>query len=272
MEIQHSTKDGCQVVTLRQHRPVQRLPDPAGAGEGPQRGTLRADLRPGRGRHPGPGVRDVFASVANHPSSRWPATGFLLCGGPAAGGRGLGRAHGAALPELYASLRDALDAAVARPPNLLEELVLAPIRPGHRRPAFSGRSWATGGSACPTPWLVDGRCWWPSELVTNAILHAPHRAGAAGGAARGTCSTWRSVTAARSCCAWSPTPSPIRKRRVGVGCGSLSSSPAPGGSTATPTAARSSGAPSTWEDSTVEPMTARDRLCYAGPRWQWLTT
>ena len=57
----------------------------------------------------------VFATVANHPSSRWPATSFLLCGAQPPVAEILGLLTVPQFLELYASLQDALDAAVARP-------------------------------------------------------------------------------------------------------------------------------------------------------------
>ena len=81
MEIQHSTKDGCQVVTLTgsidlssvsqiQRALVKDLSEEPFALICDLAGVSTLD----------PVCATVFATVANHPSSRWPATGFLLCG------------------------------------------------------------------------------------------------------------------------------------------------------------------------------------------------
>jgi hypothetical protein len=53
-----------------------------------------------------------LATVANHPSSRWPATSFLLCGAQPAVAETLGLLTVPHFLPLYASLEDALDAAV----------------------------------------------------------------------------------------------------------------------------------------------------------------
>jgi anti-anti-sigma regulatory factor len=80
MEIQHSTTDGCQVVALTGDidlfsvSQIQRalLKD---LSEEPY--ALICDLS--GVQELDPVCATVFATVANHPSSRWPGTGFLLC-------------------------------------------------------------------------------------------------------------------------------------------------------------------------------------------------
>src|SRR4029450_3122876 len=75
--------------------------------------------------------------------------------------------------QLYASLQDALDAAVARPPYLRDELVLAPIPAA----ALAARAFVRDvlGSwqlALPETTLVNRAVLVAGELVTNAVVHA----------------------------------------------------------------------------------------------------
>jgi hypothetical protein len=53
----------------------------------------------------------IFATVANHPASRWPATSVLLCGAEPAVAEPLGRLRVPHFLPLYPTLQDALDAA-----------------------------------------------------------------------------------------------------------------------------------------------------------------
>jgi anti-anti-sigma factor len=80
MEIQHSTKDGCLVVTLTGSIDLFSAPQIQRAlvkdlSEQPY--ALICDLAGVDTLDPV--CATVFATVANHPSSRWPATSFLLC-------------------------------------------------------------------------------------------------------------------------------------------------------------------------------------------------
>jgi anti-sigma regulatory factor (Ser/Thr protein kinase) len=111
--------------------------------------------------------------VANHPSSRWPATNFLLCGARPPVAEVLGLLTVPHFLQLYASLQDALDAAVTRPPYLRDELVLAPL------PAAATAARAFVREVCrywqlalPDNTLVDRAVLLASELVTNAMVHA----------------------------------------------------------------------------------------------------
>jgi anti-sigma regulatory factor (Ser/Thr protein kinase) len=75
--------------------------------------------------------------------------------------------------QLYASLQDALDAAVARPPYLRDELVLAPIRTAAAAArAFVREVLGYWQLALPDNTLVDRAVLLASELVTNAVVHA----------------------------------------------------------------------------------------------------
>jgi anti-sigma regulatory factor (Ser/Thr protein kinase) len=111
--------------------------------------------------------------VANHPSSRWPATSFLLCGAQPPVAEILGLLTVPHFLQLYASLQDALDAAVARPPSLRDELILAPIptAPAAAR-AFVRDVLGSWQLALPDATLVDRAVLLANELVTNAVVHA----------------------------------------------------------------------------------------------------
>jgi anti-anti-sigma regulatory factor/anti-sigma regulatory factor (Ser/Thr protein kinase) len=174
MEIQHSTTDGCQVVTLTgsidlfsvaqiQRALVKDLSEEPFA--------LICDL--GGVDTMDPVCATVFSTVANHPSSRWPATSFLLCGAQPSVAEVLGLLTVPHFLQLYASLQDALDAAVARPPYLQDELVLAPspTAPATAR-TFVREVCQYWQLALPDTTLVDRAVLVASELVTNAVVHA----------------------------------------------------------------------------------------------------
>jgi anti-anti-sigma factor len=174
MEIQHSTKDGCLVVALTGSIDLFSAPQIQRAlvkdlSEEPF--ALICDL--GGVDTMDPVCATVFSTVANHPSSRWPATSFLLCGAQPSVAEVLGLLTVPHFLELYASLEDALDAAVARPPYLRDELVLAPIptAPAAAR-AFVRDVLGYWQLALPDSTLVDRAVLLASELVTNAVIHA----------------------------------------------------------------------------------------------------
>jgi anti-anti-sigma regulatory factor/anti-sigma regulatory factor (Ser/Thr protein kinase) len=174
MEIEHSTKGGCQVVTLTgsinlfsvsqiQRALVKDLSEEPYALICDLSGVPQLD----------PACATIFATVANHPSSRWPTTSFLLCGAQPPVAEILGLLTVPHFLQLYASLQDALDAAVARPPYLRDELVLAPIptAPATARAFVRDvlRSWQL---ALPDTTLVARAVLLASELVANAVIHA----------------------------------------------------------------------------------------------------
>jgi anti-anti-sigma regulatory factor/anti-sigma regulatory factor (Ser/Thr protein kinase) len=174
MEIQHSTTDGCLVVALTGSIDLFSAPQIQRAlakdlSEEPY--ALICDLSGVDNLDPV--CATVFATVANHPSSRWPATSFLLCGAQPPVAEVLGLLTVPHFLELYASLQDALDAAVTRPPSLRDELVLAPIRtsPAVAR-AFVQDLLGYWQLALPDTTLVDRAVLLASELVTNAVVHA----------------------------------------------------------------------------------------------------
>ena len=174
MEIQHSTKDGCQVVTLTGSIDLFSVPQIQRAlvkdlSEEPF--ALTCDLSGVDNLDPV--CATLFATVANHPSSRWPTTSFLLCGAQPPVAEILGLLTVPHFLELYASLQDALDAAVARPPYLRDELVLAPIPTAAATARVFVREvlgyWQL---ALPDTTLVDRAVLVVGELVTNAVVHA----------------------------------------------------------------------------------------------------
>jgi anti-anti-sigma regulatory factor/anti-sigma regulatory factor (Ser/Thr protein kinase) len=174
MEIQHSTTDGCQVVALTGSIDLFSAPQIQRAlvkdlSEQPY--ALICDLAGVDNLDPV--CAAVFATVANHPSSRWPATSFLLCGAQPPVAEILGLLTVPHFLELYASLQDALDAAVTRPPYLQDELVLAPIPTAAAAArAFVREVCQYWQLALPDNTLMDRAVLLASELVTNAIVHA----------------------------------------------------------------------------------------------------
>jgi anti-anti-sigma factor len=174
MQIQRSTRDGCLVVTLTGSIDQFSVPQIQRAllkdlSEEPY--ALICDLSGVQALDPV--CAAVFATVANHPSSRWPATSFLLCGAQPPVAEVLGLLTVPHFLQLYASLEDALDAAVARPPYLRDELVLAPIRTAAAAArAFVRDVLGYWQLALPDATLVDRAVLVASELVTNAVAHA----------------------------------------------------------------------------------------------------
>jgi anti-sigma regulatory factor (Ser/Thr protein kinase) len=115
----------------------------------------------------------VFSTVANHPASRWPDTSFLLCGAQPPVAEILDRLQVPHFLQMYASLQDALDAAVARPPYLRDELRLAPTptAPAVAR-AFVREVCGSWQLALPDATVMDRAVLVANELVTNAVAYA----------------------------------------------------------------------------------------------------
>jgi anti-sigma regulatory factor (Ser/Thr protein kinase)/anti-anti-sigma regulatory factor len=115
----------------------------------------------------------VFATVANHSASRWPDTSFLLCCAQPPVAEILDRLQVPHFLHMYASLREALDAAVTRPPNLRDELRLAPTptAPAAAR-AFVREVCRYWQLALPDATVMDRAVLLANELVTNAVAHA----------------------------------------------------------------------------------------------------
>jgi anti-anti-sigma regulatory factor/anti-sigma regulatory factor (Ser/Thr protein kinase) len=174
MEIQRSTRDGCVVVAftgsidLFSVSQIQRalLKDFSD-----QPFALICDLAGVDSLDPV--CATVFSTVANHPASRWPDTSFLLCGAQPPVAEILDRLQVPHFLQMYASLQDALDAAVARPPYLRDELRLAPTptAPAAAR-AFVREVCRYWQLARPDATVMDRAVLLANELVTNAVVHA----------------------------------------------------------------------------------------------------
>jgi anti-sigma regulatory factor (Ser/Thr protein kinase) len=115
----------------------------------------------------------VFSTVANHPSSDWPATAFLLCGARAGVAGELGRLAMPHFLPMYDSLENALDGVAARPPYLRDELRLAPTATAPAAARLYVRDvlqyWRL---ALPGQDVIDRAELLADELVTNAVVHA----------------------------------------------------------------------------------------------------
>jgi DNA-binding CsgD family transcriptional regulator/anti-anti-sigma regulatory factor/anti-sigma regulatory factor (Ser/Thr protein kinase) len=174
LQITHSTSGGRVVVALAGQITVASAPRIQRAllrdlAEGPL--AIICDLRDVDALDPV--CATIFATVANHPASRWPATSLLLCAAQPAVAEvlgGLGARH--ALP-LYDSLQQALDAAADRRGYLRDELPLAATptaaTAARRFVRETLQSWqlaALDGELCEQAQVLAG------ELVTNAVVHA----------------------------------------------------------------------------------------------------
>jgi anti-sigma regulatory factor (Ser/Thr protein kinase) len=115
----------------------------------------------------------VFATVVNHPASRWPTTGFALCGAQPQVAELLGRLQVPDFLPVHASIEKALDAVFARPPYLREELTLAPTlsAPAAARAFVRDTcvAWQLGHAEDAR---LDRAVLLANELVTNAVIHA----------------------------------------------------------------------------------------------------
>jgi anti-anti-sigma regulatory factor/anti-sigma regulatory factor (Ser/Thr protein kinase) len=115
----------------------------------------------------------VFAAVANHPSSDWPATSFLLCGAQPPVAEVLSRLAVPHVLPLYGTLDEALDHVADRPPFLRDELRLAPTSTAPAAARLYVRDvlqyWRL---ALPGGEVIDRAELLADELVTNAVRHA----------------------------------------------------------------------------------------------------
>jgi anti-anti-sigma regulatory factor/anti-sigma regulatory factor (Ser/Thr protein kinase) len=174
MEIQHSMRDGCVIIAFTGSIDVftvSRIQRTLLKDLSEQPYALICDLS---------GVQDldpvcaaVFATVANHPASRWPSTSFLLCAARPAVAEILGRLRVQRFLPLHATLEEALDAAVDRPPYLRDELLLAPTSTAPAAARVYVRDilgyWQP---ALPDSALLERAVLLANELVTNAVVHA----------------------------------------------------------------------------------------------------
>jgi anti-anti-sigma factor len=174
MEIHHATQHGCVIVgftgsiDLSTAPRVQRtlLKDLADQPAG-----LICDLS--GVDHLDPVCATVFATVIDHPASRWPSTSFALCGAQPQVAEILGRLQVPDFLPVYGSVDEALDTVAARPPYLRDELRLAPTptAPAVAR-AFVRQTCQHWELAHPEATVVDRAVLLANELVTNAVVHA----------------------------------------------------------------------------------------------------
>jgi anti-anti-sigma factor len=115
----------------------------------------------------------LFSTVANHPSTAWPATSFLLCAARPAVAEVLERAAVPHFLPLHDTLEAALDEVAARPPYLRDELPLAPTATAPAAARLYVRDvlqyWRL---ALPGQEVIDRAELLVHELVTNAVVHA----------------------------------------------------------------------------------------------------
>ena len=174
MEIHHSMRDGCMVVSLT--GPVNLFTAPR---------IQKALLKDLAERPYGvvcdlsgvesidPGCARVFSTVASHPSTVWPETTLLLCAARPAVAEVLARLGVPNFLPLHDTVEDALDNVLARPPYLKDELRLAPTSTAPAAARLYVRDvlqyWRLALSG---PEVVDRAELLADELVTNAVVHA----------------------------------------------------------------------------------------------------
>jgi anti-anti-sigma regulatory factor/anti-sigma regulatory factor (Ser/Thr protein kinase) len=174
MELHHSMRDGCLVVTLTGQINTSTAPRI-------QRVLLKDLAERPLGiicdlsgvESVDPVCAAVFSTVANHPASDWPATTFLLCAARPVVAEVLERLAVPSFLPLCDSVEEALDRVVARPPYLRDELSLAPTTtaPAAARLYVHDvlQYWRL---ALPDQDVIDRAELIADELVTNAVLHA----------------------------------------------------------------------------------------------------
>jgi len=174
MQITHSTREGCLVVALTGQITVATAPQVQHTllkdlAEGPP--AIVCDL--GRVDVLDPVCATVFATVANHPASRWPTTSLLLCGAQPAVAEVLGGLEARHFLPLYDTLQEALDAVVDRPAYLHDALRLAPT-PGAAAVArrFVRETLQRWRLAPPDGELSAQAQLLADELVATAVVHA----------------------------------------------------------------------------------------------------
>lgn len=174
MQIDRTMRDGCVVVALT---------GPINLFTAPQ--VQRALLKDLADRPYGivcdltgvesldPVCATVFSTVANHPSSDWPATAFLLFGAQPAVAEVLERLAVPHFLPVYDTLEGALDRVADRPPFLRDELRLAPTATAPAAARLYVRDvleyWRL---ALPDDGVIDRAELLADELVSNAVVHA----------------------------------------------------------------------------------------------------
>jgi DNA-binding CsgD family transcriptional regulator/anti-anti-sigma regulatory factor len=174
MEITRSTREGCFVLAMTGQITVATAPQVQhtllkGLAEGPP--AIVCDL--GGVDVLDPVCATVFATVANHPASRWPTTSLLLCGAQPAVAEVLGGLEARHFLPLYDTLQEALDAVVDRPAYLYDALRLAPT-PGATAVArrFVRETLQRWRLAPPDGELSEQAQLLADELVAAAVVHA----------------------------------------------------------------------------------------------------
>jgi anti-anti-sigma factor len=177
VELDHSMRDGCVVVTLTGQintftaPRIQRvlLKDLAERPLGIICDLSGVDFID-------PVCATVFSTVANHPSSDWPATTFLLCAARPAVAEVLERRAVPYFLPLCATVEEALDRVADRPPYLRDELSLAPTTTAPAAARLYVRDvlqyWRL---ALPDQDVIERAELLADELVTNAVVHARTR-------------------------------------------------------------------------------------------------
>jgi anti-anti-sigma factor len=174
MEIGHSMRDGCIVVRLAGQINLFTAPQ-----------VQRALLKDLAERPYGiicdltgvesidPVCATVFSTVANHPSTDWPATSFLLCGARSAVAEVLERAVVPRFLPLCDTVEEALDRVAGRPPHLRDELSMAATATAPAAARLYVRDvlqyWRL---ALPGDEVIHVAERLADELVTNAVVHA----------------------------------------------------------------------------------------------------
>jgi anti-anti-sigma regulatory factor len=174
MQIDRTMRDGCVIVALT---------GPINLFTAPQ--VQRALLKDLADRPYGivcdltgvdsldPVCATVFSTVANHPSSDWPATAFLLFGARPAVAEVLERLAVPHFLPVHDTLEDALDRVADRPAYLRDELRLVPTATAPAAARLFVRDvleyWRL---ALPDDDVIDRAELLADELVTDAVVHA----------------------------------------------------------------------------------------------------
>jgi anti-anti-sigma regulatory factor len=174
MQIDRTMRDGCVIVALT---------GPINLFTAPQ--VQRALLKDLADRPYGivcdltgvdsldPVCATVFSTVANHPSSDWPATAFLLFGARPAVAEVLERLAVPHFLPVHDTLENALDRVADRPAYLRDELRLAPTATAPAAARLFVRDvleyWRL---ALPDDDVIDRAELLADELVTDAVVHA----------------------------------------------------------------------------------------------------
>ena len=174
MEITHSSRDDCSIVTITGRiglltaARVKRVLVKELADDPP---AVICDLS---GVHAlDPLCASVFSAVAHHPSSHWPATSLLLSGASPRVAEVLRRLRVPHFLPMYATVEDALAEAAGRPPYLRDGLRLPPTPAAAATVRdFVHRLLGHWRIALPDSELIDRAVLLADELVTNAIVHA----------------------------------------------------------------------------------------------------